>query len=141
MDVIGLDAGEVSQQVVLALLGTVIIFFVLSPIGGYFLHKFIKSKTPDTDTFVLIAGAFILFIVTSGLTLALILQLTEQTESTFIVALLISVLVGIVTTGISAFLVVRFIERGKEKIDPEEQAFSVWEEDKRNKPKNLRHRR
>jgi hypothetical protein len=141
VDVIGLDAGEISQQVVLALLGTVIIFFVISPIGGYFLHKFIKSKTPDTDTFALMAGAFIVFIVTSGLTLALILQFTEQTEATFLVALVISGLFGIATTGISAFLVVRLIERGKKKIDPEEQSFSVWAEDKRNKPKNLRYRR
>ncbi len=141
MDAIGLDAGEVSQQVLYAIIGTLVIFFVLSPIGGYFLHKFIKSKTPDTDTFAIIAGAFIMFIVTSGLTLALILQLTEQTEATFIAALLMSVLVGMVTTGISAFLVVRMIERGKKKINLEEQSFSVWEEDKRNKPKNLRHRR
>lgn len=141
MDALGFDSATAAQQAGLALLATVVIFFIISPIGGYFLHKFIKSKTPDTDTFALIAGAFIAFIVTSGLTLALILQFTEQTETTFMLALAISVLTGIVITTILAVLAVRFIERGKKKINPEELAFSVWEEDKRKKPKNLRQRR
>lgn len=141
MEALGFDSYAAGQQALIAIFGTLIIFFVLSPIGGYFLHKFIKSKTPDTDTFALIAGAFIIFIVTGGLTLAVMLQFIEQTEAAFIIALIISTLVGVLTTIISSLLVVRLIERGKKKINPEELAFSVWEEDKRNKPKNLRQRR
>ena len=141
MDAIGFDSASAGEQVLWAVLATLIIFFVISPIGGYFLHKFIKSKTPDTDTFALMAGAFIIFIVTGGLTLAVLLQFIEQTEAAFLIALVISVIIGIITTAISAILVVRLIERGKKKLNPEELAFSVWEEDKRNKPKNLRQRR
>jgi len=141
MEAIGLDTASAGQQVLYAVIATLIIFFVISPIGGYFLHKFIKSKTPDTDTFALIAGAFIIFIVTGGLTLALLLQFIEQTEAAFVVALVISVVVGMTMTAISAILVVWLIQRGKKQIDAEELSFTVWEEDKRDKPKNLRYRR
>jgi uncharacterized SAM-binding protein YcdF (DUF218 family) len=141
MDAIGLDSTSMAQQVAIAALGVLFIFFIVSPIGGYFLHKFIKNHTPDTDAFALIAGAFIEFIVVTGLTLAIILQFVEQTEAAFIVALIISTLVGLVTTAVSALLIVRFIERGKKKINLDQLNFSVWEEDKRNKPKNFRQRR
>jgi MFS family permease len=141
MEALGLDSRAAFFQIALAVMAVLVIFFILSPIGGYFLHKFLRKKIPHQDTFALMAGAFVVFIVTSGLTLASILNLTEQTEATFFGALAVSVLVGVAATALSVLFVVRLIERGKQKINLEEQIFSVWEEDKRDKPKNLRKRR
>jgi ABC-type Co2+ transport system permease subunit len=138
MDALGIDPAAAGQSAAFALLATSFIFFVLSPIGGYFLHKFIKSKTPNSDTFALVAAAFCMFLITFALTLGVILYFTEQNESTFTSALLISAVVGLIATAITAVVIVRFVERGKQKISRDEQDFSVWDEDKRKKPKNMR---
>ena len=141
MEAIGFDPAEAGKAAALALIMTSIIFFVLSPIGGYFLHKFIKSKTPESDTFALVAAAFCMFLITFALTLGVFLYFTDQNESTLAPALLISALVGLIATAITAVAITRFVERGKQKINRDEQDFSVWDEDNRNKAKNLRKRK
>lgn len=131
MDALGFDAADAGQQVLAALAMTVIIFFVISPIAGYFLHKYIKSKTPDQDTFAILAGSFCLFLVVSALTLGLIARFTTLVETALVVALLISAAMGLAATGAVAVLAVRMIAQGKEKIKQEDYRFGVWEEDKR----------
>lgn len=140
MDALGFDAAAAGQQALAALAMTAFIFFVVSPIAGYYLHKYIKSKTPDQDTFAILAGAFCLFLVVAALIFGLLARFTTLIDTALAVALLISAAVGLTATGAAAVLVVRMIAQGKQKIKQEDYRFGVWEEDKR-QVKTHRHKK
>jgi Na+/proline symporter len=117
-----------------------ILFWFASPIVGFFVFKATRRNLPTSSTLALVGMAVCGFLFVFALTLLLLLQVTDGTT-----ALLVSTGSALVVTALCAFVISRWFARGKVKAQAhaDEQAFRVWDEDRRSKdkPKNLRKRR
>lgn len=131
---------EGAMQVSVAVWMALIIFWVLSPIAGFYLFKVTRRQSFHLDTLSLLTMAVGAFVVVFALTLLTLLQLTQIDGVT---ALLISALSALVVVVICAFAIGQWASRSRKKAQATaaEHAFRVWDEDQRTKAKNLRKKR
>jgi hypothetical protein len=136
VDALGVDAGDALARVSLAVWGMMLIFWVGAPVGGYFLYRYLRLKIPGADALAVMAGAFCFGLVVFAGTLLALLRLAPGIESG--VAVGISLLAALVTTGLTALLVWLFVKRGAHRL--EDHRFRVWGEEQRHR-KTHRHKR
>jgi hypothetical protein len=140
MEAIGLNPEEIQQRLLVALIGFVIVFTVLSPLMGSVVHRFVRRYFPEADSLALMATAFVIFLLSFAIVMGVLLRFGPAAEIGLGATLLISSLCALLLTGLTLLLLRRSLRRGQSKIDPEAQAFSVWDEDARKRRKNLRRR-
>ncbi len=136
MDSLGLDAGAMLAQASLAVWGTMILFWIVAPVGGFLMYRYLIRKFPMADTFALLAGAFCLFVISFACTLLALLRFMPGMNSGLVV--LISLLAGLLVTALTAVLVWAFSKRGSKNV--EDHSFRVWEEDQRQR-KSMKHKK
>jgi ABC-type nickel/cobalt efflux system permease component RcnA len=138
------DAGEVVMESAIGVSGiiwmTLILFWVASPIAGFYLFKLTRRDLPSTDMLALVAMAFCGFLVVFALTL---LTLTQFGQMDATQAFLVSGISALLVTIVCIFVIRLALARSrvKAKQHSEEHAFRVWDEDQRTKAKNLRKKR
>jgi hypothetical protein len=140
MEEIGLSPEELQQRLIVALLGFAIVFTILSPLMGGLLHRVVRRYMPEGDHLALLATALVIFLLSFAIVMGVLLRFGPAAQIGLGATLLISSLVALIITVISALLVGRGLERARQKIDPAAQVFSVWDEDARERRKNLRRR-
>ena len=140
MEVIGFDAEVAQQQVQIAVLGLILIFSFIAPVGGMVIHRLIRHFVPGDEVIVLLGTAFIIFIMTFALLLGILLRLSLFAGLPTPLMLLISLFGAAMVTGVTAVAVRAMLRRGARRLDPKTHSFGVWEEDARQRPKNLRRR-
>lgn len=138
MEAIGVNEAELRDQVILALCGVLIAFFIISPIGGYYLHRAARRLLPEQDLFALLAMAFVMFMVSFAVFLGVLLRLASGLDTLLLVEL--SLLGALIVTGVTALSVKMYLRRSAAHLSTEDQGFSVWGEDRRKRPKNYRKR-
>lgn len=119
---------------------TLILFWILSPIAGFYLFKVTRRKLPTSDAVAFAAMGLCGFLVIFALTLLFLLQAAIMDATT---AFLVSAISALIVTLICIFAVRTALLRShaRVKASAEEHAFRVWDEDHRGKPKNLRKKR
>lgn len=137
-EALGLDLNAMAAQAALVVVATLVIFFIISPIGGYFLFRFLRRVTPMPDAFALLGAALIGFLVTFAALLLGLLRLFPPDETNLGPLLLISAAGALLVMGATAFGVRALVRRGAARL--EDHTFRVWDEDQRRRPKNLRRR-
>lgn len=138
MEALGIDSGDALAQVSLAVWGVMILFWVAAPIGGYFLYRYLPFKVPLAETLALAAGAFCWFIISFAVTLLVLLRVAPEISGLNAVAL--SLLAALVSTGMTALIVLIVSRRGARRASAEDHAFRVWDEDQRQR-KTHHHKR
>lgn len=137
-EALGLDLNAMLAQAGLALVGTVIIFFIISPIGGYFLFRLLGRVTPMPDTFALLGAAACGFLITFAALMVVLMRAVPPDESNLGAMLLLSIIGALVVTTATAFGIRWMTKRRAAHL--EDHTFRVWDEDARARPKNLRRR-
>ncbi len=137
-EALGIDFQALAEQVALVVAATLVIFFLISPIGGYFLFKLLRRATPMPDVFALWGAALIGFLAAFTVLLLGLLRLVPPNEGNLAALLLISGLGALLVTLVTAFGIRALARRSAARL--EDHAFRVWGEDQRQKPKNLRRR-
>jgi MFS family permease len=138
MDALGIDEAVMQQRVLIALGGFFVVFFILSPIAGRYVHRGSRRLLPEQDTFALLATAFVIFALSFAVALGLLLRVAPGIEP--LPALGISSVSALLVTALTALWVRRTVEHGAARIDQDENSFGVWGEDARKRRKNLRKR-
>lgn len=137
MDVLGIESANMQQQVLLAVCGVGVLFFVLSPLAGRYIHRFSRRLLPEQDLFALLAAAFVVFALTSAVMFGLLRRLTPAID--ILQALGVSLTVAALVTGVTAAFIHYTVKRGTDH--PHTDEFGVWGEDARKRTKNLRKKR
>ncbi len=137
-EALGLDFQAIAGQVALVVAATLVIFFVISPIGGYFLFRLLRRVTPMPDTFALWGAALVGFLAAFTALLLGLLRLIPADEGNLGALLLVSAAGALLVTIVTAFGVRALARRSAAGL--EDHTFRVWGEDQRQKPKNLRRR-
>jgi hypothetical protein len=137
-EALGLDFQALAGHVALVVAAILVIFFVISPIGGYFLFRLLRRVTPMPDTFALWGAALIGFLVAFTVLLLGLLRLVPLSEANLGPLLLISGAGALLVTGVTA-IGIRVLAR-RSAANLEDYAFRVWGEDRRQKPRNRRQR-
>lgn len=119
---------------------TLILFWIVSPIAGFYLFKLTRNKLPSSSILALAALAFCGFLVVFAVTLLALLQFAGLDPQ---LALPVSAISAVIVTGVCALAAQRLLTRSKARASAQadEYAFRVWDEDARAKPKNLRRKR
>ena len=130
MEVLGLDPAEMSSAAINALIGTTIIFFVISPIGGFFLFRLLRDRLPPNEVLLLL-GAGVELLVMFALTLLLLDQVLDLEP---VPMLVISLVAALGFTAATAAMLT-FILRRDRAHSHEDHSFSVWDEDRRKRPR------
>ena len=136
-EALGIDSGSALLQVSAAIYGTLILFWVVSPIGGYYLYKYLRLKIPTADLLALLAGVFCAFLISTAVVFLLIQRLDPALDG--LLALSVGMLVGMVVTALLALGVVLVVRRGARRL-PDAESFSVWGEDQHKRRKTYRRR-
>ncbi|MBZ0286107.1 MAG: hypothetical protein K8I30_00725 [Anaerolineae bacterium] len=133
-------AAEAAMGVSAAVWMVLILFWILSPIAGFFLFKLTRGRLPGTDATALGAVAFCGFLVVFAVTFLALLQFTTLDDLT---AFFAGAAAALVVTLICTLAVWRLLAGSKARAQAsvEEHAFRVWDEDRRGKSKNLRRKR
>lgn len=131
---------EGAVEVSAAVWMTLIIFWILSPIAGFYLFKVTRRQSFHLSALSLLTMAVGAFAVVFALTLLPLLQFTPLDDLT---AFLVSGISALVVVSLCAFAISRWADRSRRKAQAtaEEHAFRVWDEDQRTKSKNLRKKR
>ena len=136
MDPLGLNAGEMLAEASLAVWLAMMLFWIVAPVGGFLMYRYLIRKFPMADTLALLAGAFCLAFISFACTLLALLRFLPGVDAW--TAILISLLAGVLVTLITAGLVWGFSRRGVKTAD--DQSFRVWDEDQRQR-KSARHKK
>ena len=131
MEVLGLDPAEMSSAAINALIGTTIIFFVISPIGGFFLFRLLRDRLPPNEVLLVLLGAGVELLETFALTLLLLDQVLDLEP---VPMLVISLVAALGFTAATAAMLT-FILRRDRAHSHEDHSFSVWDEDRRKRPR------
>ena len=138
MEVIGFDAEAAQEQALAAVLGILLVFTFISPIGGMLMHRVIRRFVPADEVWVLAGTALIIFILCFALLFGILLRVPAFANLNVLLMLFISLFgAGFVTT-ITAGVLRYIFQRDAKRMDPEAHTFGVWQEDARRRPKNLR---
>lgn len=127
MDPLGLDAGGMLLGASLAVWLAMLLFWIVAPVGGFLMYRYLIRKFPMADTLALLAGAFCLLLISFACTLLALLRFMPGLDSW--TAIFISLLAGVLVTVITAGLVWGFSNRRVKS--NEDHAFRVWDEDQR----------
>ncbi len=136
-DALGIDAGGLLAQVSLIVWLTLVLFAIVSPVGGYLLYRYVRLRLPMADTFALLAAAFCVFLISFAVLLLALLQSDPPMQAG--AALGLSALFGLLVTLATALLVRVMVRRGQTKL--EDHRFSVWDEDQRKRGNTYHHKR
>jgi hypothetical protein len=146
MEVLGIDEAELQQQVITALIGCGVIFFVIAPIMGRFLHLWVAHHLPEHSVLVLVGLAMIVFLMSFAIVLGILLRWGSALQLGLEISLLISLISGLLAVGVMALAVRITIQRttpttSRETSEVRSGAWGVWGEDARTRNKNLRNRK
>ncbi|MBZ0295250.1 MAG: hypothetical protein K8L99_21985 [Anaerolineae bacterium] len=136
-ETLGIDAGGTLIDISVIVYITLILFFVVSPIGGYYLYKFMRFKLPMADTLALLAGAFCAFLISFAAAFLSLRRFAPQFDETN--ALFLSLGFGLIVTLVTALAIRSIAKRSSARVQ-EDHAFRVWDEDQRKRPKTYRRR-
>ena len=138
MEVIGFDAEAAQQQALTAVLGLLLALTFVAPVGGMVLHRVIRRFVPTDEFVVLLGTAFIIFIMSFALMLGVLLRVPLFAGLSTPLMLLISLFAAAMVTSITAMIVRALLRRDARRLKPDVHRFGVWEEDARQRPRNLR---
>jgi hypothetical protein len=140
MEVLGIEEAVLRQRVLIALGGFFVLFFIISPLGGSVLHRVIRRYTPDQDRLALIATGLIVWLLSFALAVGFMLRFGPAAQIGLPGVLGISGVSAGLLTGSTLLFIKRTLDRGRARLDPDDQMFGVWGEDARQKRKNMRRR-
>jgi integral membrane sensor domain MASE1 len=143
MEVLGIDEAALQQQVIMTLLGSFVVFFILAPLGGRFLHHWVARHLPEQSALALAAISVIVFLLSFTITLGILLR--ASLPISLEMSLLVSLISGLLAVGLMV-LAVRFTIRRTTPPDSESPeirsgAWGVWGDDARARSKNLHKRK
>ena len=128
------------QRVLVALVGFVIVFTILSPLMGNLVHRLMRRYFPTDSALAVMATALIIFLLSFAIVVGVLLRFGPAGEIGLGTTLLIGLISALLVTAVTAWLVGRGLKRASQKITSEDYAFKVWDEDARERRKNLRRR-
>ncbi len=129
-----------SQTVLLTILASFVLFFVVAPLFGKLFHRLMRRVLPGDDIVVVLASGLIVFLLSFAVFTGLLLNSGLAVSIELGPTLLISALLALVVTVLSAYFLKRSLDRAAAKIDPDQHVFSVWDEDQRKRPRDFRRR-
>lgn len=139
-EVLGIEEAVLRQRLLIAVGGFFVLFFIISPLGGSVLHRVIRRYTPDQDRLALIATGVIIWLLSFALAVGVLLRFGPAAQIGLPAVLGISMASAGLITGSTLLFIKRTLDRGRSRLNPENQTFGVWGEDARQKRKNLRRR-
>lgn len=125
-----------AQQALFALCGTLVVFFIISPVAGYYLHGLFQRMFPTAGTtLVLLSAAGLTYFMSFALLFMLGLAITDG-----LTALLLALIGALLATLAAAGGMLWLYRRGQAQAQTPDYTFRVGAEDRRDRPRNLRRR-
>ncbi len=150
MEVLGIDEAALQERVIFALIGCFILFFVIAPIAGRFLHQWVSRHLPEQSTLVLVGISTIVFLLSFAIVLGILLRWGSALQMGWEISILLSLISGLLAVSIIALAVRVTIQRTTPQTTPSGEgetrdtysgAWGVWDEDARRRGKNLHKRK
>ena len=145
MEVLGIDEAALQQQVITALIGYFVVFFIIAPIAGRFLHQWIARHLPEHSALALAGIALIVFLLSFAIVLGILLRWGSiRLEISLLLSLMSGLLAVIFMALAVRFTIQRTVPRtpiDSETKDTYSGAWGVWGEDAKTRSKNLRRRK